>query len=64
MIEFYDDNHAELYDLKNDPSESIDLSNKMPKKLSEMQKTFAAWRKSVTAENPRYETEMAGGSLK
>ena len=64
MIEFYDDNHAELYDLKNDPSESIDLSNKMPKKLSEMQKRFAAWRKSVTAEKPRYETERAGDLLK
>ncbi|MBA3439322.1 MAG: sulfatase [Pyrinomonadaceae bacterium] len=59
LIEFYEDNHAELYNLKRDTGEANNLTNKMPKKTRELRQKLAAWRNSIDAQmmrlNPRYE---------
>ncbi len=52
MIEFYEDNHIELYNLKEDISEKNDLSKKMPEKVAELCKMLHDWRREVEARMP------------
>jgi arylsulfatase A-like enzyme len=52
LIEFYEDNHIELYNLKDDISERNDLSKKMPGKAAELRKMLHDWRKEVEARMP------------
>ena len=58
-VEFFEDNHAELYNLKDDIGEKTDLSEKNPGKKAELLKLLADWRASVGAQmpapNPDYE---------
>ena len=37
----------ELYHIKNDPGETVDLANKEPRKLEEMVKYWEEWNASV-----------------
>ena len=53
LIEFYEDNHVELYNLKNDISEKKDLSAKLPQKTKELRKKLHAWLKEVDARMPK-----------
>lgn len=53
LIEFFDDGHKELYNLKDDPGEQNDLSKTNGAKLAELEKELAAWRKSVGAQQKR-----------
>jgi len=59
LIEFYEDGHVELYNLKNDIGEKEDLTAKMPEKVAELRNLLADWRKSVGAQmptpNPNYD---------
>jgi len=61
LIEFYEDNHVEMYNLKNDISEKEDLAAGMPEKAAELRKRLAEWRRSVGAQmpspNPDYNLE-------
>lgn len=50
LIEFFDNNTCELYDLRNDISEITDLSARYPEKVSQLKKELAAWRQTVGAE--------------
>jgi arylsulfatase A len=63
LIEFYDDQHVELYNLREDIGESNNLVDAMPDKASELQQQLADWRKSVGAEmpvkNPDYDPARA-----
>ncbi len=63
LIEFFDDNRVELYNLQDDIGEKKNLAKKMPKKASQLQKQLAAWRKSVKAKlptkNPNYDPAKA-----
>ena len=52
LTESYEDGSAELYNLKDDLSESNDLSAKMPDKKREMLAQFRDWRKKVNANMP------------
>ena len=52
LVENYETNKLELYNLKDDISESNDLSAKMPDKTKEMYDMFVKWRKSVNAQMP------------
>jgi hypothetical protein len=58
LIEFYDDGRLELFNLKADPREGTNLSDKEPDKVRELADKLAAWRKSVDAQmmtpNPDY----------
>jgi len=59
LIELYETGTLELYNLKDDLSETTDLANKMPEKVREMHGLLVNWRKEVNAQlplpNPEYE---------
>jgi arylsulfatase A-like enzyme len=59
LVEFFEDNRIELYNLKNDVGETKDLASEMPDKARELQRNLADWRASVGAQmpspNPNYE---------
>ena len=58
LIEFYQDNHVELYDLKHDLSEKNDLAHSHPQQAAELRQKLATWRQAVGAQmmtlNPLY----------
>jgi arylsulfatase A len=56
LIELYESNKLELYNLEEDISESVDLSEKMPGKTDEMFRMLVDWRKSVNANMPLKKT--------
>jgi arylsulfatase A len=59
LIEFYEDQHVELYNLADDLSETHDLASQMPEKAGELRTRLAAWRSDVGAQmptpNPQYD---------
>jgi arylsulfatase A len=63
LIEFYQDDHVELYDLKRDLGERRDLASTRPQQAARLQQKLAAWRKSVGAQmmtpNPAYQPRRA-----
>ncbi|MBD0832932.1 sulfatase [Aestuariibaculum sp. TT11] len=58
LIEFYEDMHIELYNVKQDLSEEHNLVNRYPKKMQELKTLLHEWRKNVEAlmpyPNPNY----------
>jgi len=60
-IHFYEDNHGELYNLKDDPQESQDLTDRFPQKAAQLRAVLEKWLKEVDAQlptpNPDYQPE-------
>jgi len=58
LLEYFEDGHVELYNLKSDMGEQNDLSQEMPDKAEELRRRLDAWRKAVNAQlpmpNPKY----------
>ncbi|MGF1926266.1 MAG: sulfatase-like hydrolase/transferase, partial [Bacteroidia bacterium] len=52
LIHFYNRNRYELYNLKDDPSEQVNLVQQMPAKLTELREKLDQWRLEVKAEAP------------
>lgn len=52
LIEFFDDQTVELYDVVNDVGEENDLSSSLPEKVAELRRDLAAWRAEVGVEAP------------
>ena len=52
LLEFFEDDHVELYHLKEDLSEQHDLATEMPDKASALREKLQAWRNSVDAALP------------
>ena len=52
LIEFYEYDQVELYNLEDDLSEQNDLSQKMPQKREELQALLRKWQKQVGAKMP------------
>ena len=52
LIEFFEDMHIELYDLRHDPSEQEDLSSKVPSRAGKLRKMLHDWRRRVNAAMP------------
>jgi len=52
LIEFFEDDRVELYNLAEDIGEEDDLSEKMPKKTEELKKMLHGWQESVSARMP------------
>lgn len=52
LIEFYEDNRIELYNLKVDIGEKNNLVEKMPEKAAELHGMLKLWRKDVDAKMP------------
>lgn len=52
LMEFFEDNRLELYNLKDDLGEQKNLAATMPEKAKELHDKLVAWRKSVSAPMP------------
>jgi len=52
LVELYESGAIELYNLKEDLSESNDLSGKMKEKTAEMYQMLSDWRRKVNAQMP------------
>lgn len=59
LIEFFEDDHVELYNLADDLRETENLAEKESEKAAEMKKMLHNWRKEVNAQlpvaNPNYD---------
>jgi arylsulfatase A-like enzyme len=59
LIEQFDDNRVELYNLREDPGEQVDLAARMPDKVRDLLERLRAWRADVGAQmptpNPKYD---------
>jgi len=60
LIEFYEDNRVEMYNLKDDIGEKHDLSAELPKKAAQLRKMLHDWRKAVDAQMPSPNPEYKG----
>lgn len=52
LVEFFEDNRIELYNLKDDPLEARDLASAQPQKAAEMRARLQAWREKQGAQLP------------
>jgi len=52
LIEFFEDNHAELFNLRDDIGEQKDLAAKLPDRAKQLRGKLHAWRKSTGAQMP------------
>ena len=52
LLEFYEDMHLELYNLRTDQAETTNLAEKSPEKAAELRKMLHDWRKAVGAQMP------------
>ncbi|MFP5232829.1 MAG: sulfatase [Acidobacteriota bacterium] len=63
LIEFFEDNHVELYDLALDPGEQYNLAFSFGDKAEDLREKLHAWRRSVNAlmpmRNPEYNQQWA-----
>ncbi len=63
LVEFFEDMHAELYNLRRDPGESDNVARENPDQVKAMVANLHAWRDSVGAQipvpNPNYNPEKA-----
>ena len=64
LIEFYEDQRVELYDLASDPEEKQDLSRERSRDAAQLRATLQRWRGDVGAQmplaNPEYDPARAG----
>jgi arylsulfatase A-like enzyme len=49
LIEFYEDETFELYNLREDISETQNIASKMPQKTEELKQLLKNWKKEVNA---------------
>ncbi len=52
LIEWYENNRIELYNLKNDLGERNDLATQMPKRAAELRRMLHRWRRQTKAKMP------------
>lgn len=52
LVQFYEDDHAELYDLQNDIGETEDRAAAEPERTKRLLARLAAWRREVGAQMP------------
>lgn len=59
LLDYFENNTVQLFNLKNDPGEQNDLSKQMPEKVKELKFLLDQWRKDVKANmmqpNPDYD---------
>ena len=51
MVEYYDEEETELYDLRHDIRETQDLASSQPERVTQMRAALAAWRTQVNAQS-------------
>lgn len=63
LIEFFEDNHVELYNLRDDIGEKDDLTRKFPDRTKRLHAKLRDWRQKVGAQlpspNPDYDPQQA-----
>jgi len=59
LLEYFEDNHVELYDLRDDPGESRDLAATHPEKAEALGRRLHDWRRSVGARLPTPNPDFA-----
>jgi len=64
LQEFFEDGKQELYNLKDDVSESHDLAAANPDKVKELHEKILAWREKVGAKMPTKNLEQGEGKAK
>ncbi len=52
MIEFFEDQHVELYHLGNDIGEKKNLADSIPEKANELMERLHSWQKETGARFP------------
>lgn len=52
LVEFFEDDHVELYNVANDMAEQIDLSNALPEHAQALQARLQSWRDDTGARTP------------
>ena len=52
LLEYYEDHHAELYNLREDLSEKTDLAARQAEKTQQLRDRLHAWLKAVDAQMP------------
>jgi len=57
LLEYFEDDHVELYNLAQDPSEKTNLAEKNPAKAKALRDQLHAWRESVGARLPTPNTK-------
>jgi arylsulfatase A len=62
LIEYFENKHIELYNLREDIGEKNNLAERMPEKAAELRNRLDAWRKAVNAQlpipNPKYRSKV------
>jgi uncharacterized sulfatase len=53
LIEFFEDDSVELYDLRNDPGETRNVASEHSETVQQLRAELAAWRAKVQAQMPR-----------
>ena len=53
LLEYFEDQRVELYDLQNDLAEGTDLAADQPQRAAQLRQELHAWRASIGAELPR-----------
>jgi arylsulfatase A-like enzyme len=64
LLEYFEDQHVELYNLRNDPAEQHDLSKDMPDRAAELRGRLHAWREAVGAALPQPNPDFNGRNPK
>lgn len=52
LLKFYDDDSVELYNLKTDINESLNIADKMPAKANQLRSELEAWLEKTNASQP------------
>jgi uncharacterized sulfatase len=52
LLEYFEDDHLELFDLATDPAEQVDLAEKMTERARTLRDRLASWRERVDAKLP------------
>ncbi|MFO7903350.1 MAG: sulfatase [Pirellulaceae bacterium] len=59
LIEFYEYDEVELYNIEADPGETRDLSGELPERTAELRKELRQWQQSMDAKMPRLNPDRA-----
>jgi arylsulfatase A-like enzyme len=63
LIEFYETNKAELYNLAEDVGESFDLAERFPDKVRSLRDELRRWRREVNANMPKPNPDYRSGEI-
>lgn len=61
LLEYFEDQHIELYDLRNDPREEHDLAAAQPQRATELRAKLDGWRREVGASLPSLNGDFRPG---